>query len=105
MRQDMPNVNLTPVVVNGCYEPGLVPANIENSELADFICMRKHRADLLNIGKTRNLHLFKPLDEARCAIRVQPSELVKPFPRDNMHLVRFARLLVLWSPWSAQKSV
>ena len=95
MRQDVPNVNLTPVVVDGCYEPGLVPANIENCELADFICMRKHRADLLNIGKTRNLYLLEPLDEARCAVRVQPSELVKPFARDNMHLVCFAWLLVL----------
>ena len=95
MRQDVPNVNLTPVVVDGCDEPGLVPANIENRELADFICMRKNRADLLNAGKTRNPHLLEPLDEARSAARVQPSELVKPFARDNMHLVRFEQLLVL----------
>ena len=85
MRQDVPDVNLTPVVVDGRDESGLVPANIENSELADFVRMREHGADLLDIGKTADLQLFKPLDKTRRAVRVQLGKLVEPFARDDVH--------------------
>ena len=85
MRQDVPDVNLLPVIVDGRDESGLVPADIENSELADFVRMREHGADLLDIGKTSGLHLLEPLDKTRGAVRVQLGEFVEPFACDDVH--------------------
>ena len=85
MRQNMAYVNLAPIVVDGCNEPGLVPANIENSEPANLIRMRKNRAHLLDIGEAGRFHLREPLDEARSAVRVQLDKFVESFARDDVH--------------------
>lgn len=51
MRQDVPDVNFTPVVVDGGDQAGLVSPDIENGEFPDLVGMGKNRTDFLDAGK------------------------------------------------------
>jgi hypothetical protein len=37
MREDMPNINAMGIVMDCCYQPGFISANIKNRKLADSV--------------------------------------------------------------------
>ena len=85
MRQDVPDVNFSPVVVDGRDQAGLVSPDIENSEFPDLVGMGKNRTDFLNAGKAPAAHLFEPVDQTGSAIRVQLGEVIQSLSSDDMH--------------------
>jgi hypothetical protein len=85
MRQNVPDVNFSPVVVDGGDDPGFVPGDVENCELSHLVSMRKNGSDLLNVGKVPPPHPGEPLSQAGLAVRVIRREVVQPLSCDDVH--------------------
>jgi hypothetical protein len=85
MRQDVPDVNFPPAVVDGRDQTGLVAPDIENGEFPDLVGMRKNRTDFLDAGKAPAAHLFEPMDQTGSAIRVQLGKVIQSLSSDDMH--------------------
>ena len=87
MRQDVPDVNFPPVVVDGRDQAGLVSPDIENGEFPDLVGMGKNRTDFLNAGKAPAAHLFEPVDQTGSAIGVQLGKVIQSLSSDDMHTI------------------
>ena len=85
MRQYVPDVNLSPVVVDRGYDPGLVPRDVENGEFPHFIGMGEDGSDFLNIEKPPPAHFPEPLCQAGFAVGVKFREVIQPLSCDDMH--------------------
>lgn len=96
----MPYVNFFPVVVDRRNESGLIPSNVKNREFSNLVSVGKNRSHLLNIREISAPHLFKPLNQACLAIRVDFSKIVQSLTRNDMHgrrSLKFAVLIILLS--------
>ena len=85
MGEDMPYVNFFPVVVDRRDESHLIPSNVENREFSNLVGVGKNRSHLLNIREIGVPHLIEPLNQAGCTIRVNFSEIVQSFTRNDVH--------------------
>ena len=85
MRQNMPDVNFSPVVVDGGNDTSLVPGDVKNGELPHLVSMRKNGSDLLNVGKGPPPHHGEPLSQAGFAVWVIRCEVVQPLSCDDVH--------------------
>lgn len=77
LRQNMANVNLSPVVVDGGNEAHFVPADVEHREFSHLVGMGKNLAKGLDVREPTPLHFKKPLRQSSAAIGMQSREVVQ----------------------------
>ena len=88
----MSNVNFASVEVNGCDQPILVPADVENDPILYFVCGWEN---LSQLGKTLQLgrfHNFEPSGKRCFTVGVFFPELDQCLAGDDMHGKRLSQI-------------
>lgn len=79
MGQDMPNIDLLPIEMNGRNQAVFVPTNIEDDQIADHIRAGKHLMEIVKTGKVIGLHDPEPRIERGLAVGMVLREGVQGF--------------------------
>lgn len=91
MGQNVANVNLRPIVVNGCDQSALVSADVENREFPNLVGMRENAPHLGDVGKLPALDFAIPMDECGPRIRVTVGEFMQSLAGDDVHCAILSR--------------
>jgi hypothetical protein len=86
VRQDVPDVQLLPIVMNGCYQAEFVSPDVEDRKLIYLISRRKGLPQVDEgciVGLTHNR---EPVLQRHSRVRMGMREVVEALPRDNMHM-------------------
>jgi hypothetical protein len=79
------NVQLLPIVMNGCDQPEFVSSDVEDRKLIYLISRRKGLPQV-NEGRVISLtHNREPVLQRHSRVRMGLREVVEALPRDNMH--------------------
>lgn len=81
----MLNVNLASVEVNGCDQPILIPADVENNPVLHFICGWEHISQFGETMKLRRFDDFEPSSKCSFAVGMFFPELDQCLAGDDMH--------------------
>ena len=86
MRQDVPDIQLLPIIMNGCDQPEFVPPDVEDRKLIYLISRRKGLPQV-DEGRIVGLtHNREPVLQRHSRVRMGLCEVVEALPRDNMHV-------------------
>ena len=85
MRQNMANIDLTPVEMNRGYQAIFVPTDVEYNQIVNIICDRKGRSEFGKFLKICCPHDFEPPDQPSLTVRVFFPEIFQCFTADDVH--------------------
>jgi len=86
VRQNVPDVQLLPVVMNGCDQPELVSPDIEDRKPI-YLIRRRKGFPQVDEGRIVGLtHNREPVLQRHSRVRMGMREVVEALPRDNMHM-------------------
>jgi hypothetical protein len=85
VRQDVPDVQLLPIVMNGCDQSEFISPDVEDRKLIYLISRRKGPSQI-DEGRIVGLtHDREPVLQRHSRVRMGLCEVIKACPRDNMH--------------------
>ncbi len=85
MSEYVPDVDLLPVVVNGCDQAELVASDVKDGEPIHLVCRRKRDPQSDERGVVGFPHHSEPMLQRGARRRVDPPEIHQPPSRDDVH--------------------
>ncbi len=85
MRQYVPDIELIPIVMNGCDQPELVSPDVEDRKPIYLISRRKGPPQLGEGYIVGLPHNREPVLQRNPRVRMGSREVVEALARDNMH--------------------
>jgi len=86
MSQNLPNVNLPSIEMNGGNQAHLVTSDIKNHQGANQIGVGEYPPKFHKVSKMSSSHEAEPVFQGRAGDRMRITEIVYPFAGDDVHL-------------------
>lgn len=95
MREDVADVDLAAIEMDGSYQPVVIARDIEHGEAVHQVSGRKSAAKLRKVLKIGSAHDLKPTVQRRAAIGMLLPKQPQRLPRDNVHCATISQNEIL----------